>query len=158
MYERLVSDVLSVLGDDPVQTRAYAQGAEARREVKRLEEAVSYYMKELEPAGRYAKTRFTREQAQATLDKLIAELEAIDPDTTQDRWITVHNGKTFQQRWEEGGMEAMTADLVRVGIKYEVTRTKIPKVRAPEVHLRLLIPKDVRQRLILKEDDFAAKF
>ncbi|WUH93521.1 recombinase family protein [Streptomyces sp. NBC_00433] len=158
VYGQLVQDVLSVLGDDPVQTRAYAQGAEARREVKRLEEAVSYYMKELEPGGRYAKTRFTREQAQATLDKLIGELETIDSDTTQDRWITVHNGRTFRQRWEEGGMEAMAADLLRVGIRCRVTRTKVKGVRAPHVHMKLMIPKDVRERLVLKEDDFAAAF
>ncbi|NIY65382.1 recombinase family protein [Streptomyces malaysiensis] len=158
IYNRLVEDVLSAIGDFPVQTREYAQGAEARKEVKRLEESVAYYMKELEPGGRFAKTRFTREQAEETLDKLIAELGAIDPETTQDRWVNVHNGKTFRERWEDGGMEAMAADLVRVGIKCEVSRNKIPKVRAPEVHLRLLVPKDVRERLILKEDDFAARF
>lgn len=158
IYDRLVQDVLSVLGDDPVQIREYAHGAEARKEAKRLQDSVAYYMKELEPEGRFSKTRFTREQAEETLDKLIAELEAIDPETTQDRWVNVHNGKTFRQHWQEGGMEAMGADLLRVGIKCVVTRRKIPKVRAPEVHLKLLIPKDVRERLVLKEDDFAAKF
>lgn len=47
-------------------------------------------------------------------------------------------------------MEAMTADLYRVGIRCEVTRTRMPKV-----HLRLLIPKDVGERLVIREDDFA---
>jgi DNA invertase Pin-like site-specific DNA recombinase len=155
---QLVKDVLDALGDEPVQTREYAKGVEARKKSKQIEDSIAYYMKELEPGGRYTKTQFTQEQAEQTLDKLISELEAIAPETTQDRWVNVHNGKTFRQRWEEGGIEAMAADLVRVGIKCEVTRTKIPKVRAPKVHLRLLIPKDVRARLVLKEDDFAAKF
>ncbi|MFJ6082627.1 recombinase family protein [Streptomyces sp. NPDC092369] len=155
VYERLVEDVLKVLGDFPVQVRQYAEGAEVRREIKRLQGAVALYMKELEPGGRYTKTRFTKEQAEATLDKLIAELEAIDPETAKDRWVNVHDGKTFREHWQEGGMEAMAADLYRVGIRCEVTRTKVPKVRAPKVHLRLLIPKDVRERLVIREDDFA---
>ncbi|MER5786201.1 recombinase family protein [Streptomyces mobaraensis] len=158
VYAQLVHDVLTVLGDWPVQVREYAKGAEARKEVKRLQDSISYYMKELEPGGRYTKTRFTKEQAQETLDQLIADLEAVDPETTKDRWVNVHNGKTFRQHWEEGGIEAMAADLVRVGIKCEVHRTKIPKVRAPQVRLRLLIPKDVRERLIVKADDFGEKF
>ncbi|MCQ4081921.1 recombinase family protein [Streptomyces sp. RB6PN25] len=158
VYNQLVTDVLSVLGNEPVQTREYAQGAEARKKVKRLEESVAYYMKELEPGGRFTKTRFTREQAEETLDKLISELETIDPDTTQDRWVNVHNGKTFREHWEEGGMEAMAADLLRVGVKCEIKRSKVQGVRAPRIHMKLMIPKDVRDRLILKEDDFAEAF
>lgn len=115
-------------------------------------------MKELEPGGRYTKTRFTKEQAETTLDKLIEQLEAIDPETAKDRWVNVHGGKTFREHWQEGGMEAMSADLYRVGIRCEVTRTKVPGVRAPKVHLRLLIPKDVRERLVIREDDFAQAF
>jgi hypothetical protein len=157
VYDVLVDDVLRVLGDFPVQVREYAQGAEARKEVKRLEEAIAYYMTELEPGGRYSKTRFTREQAEKTLDKLTDELSAIDPETTQDRWALVHNGKTFREVWEAGGMEAMAEDLRRVGITCEVTRTKVKGVRAPSVHLRLKIPRDVRERLVIKSDDFAAK-
>lgn len=111
VYEQLVSDVLSVLGDEPVQVREYARGTEAR---------------------------------------------SIGPGTAQDRWMNVHMGKTFRERWEEGGMEAMAADLLRAGVRCEVTRTKVPKVRAPLVHLRLLVPKDVRSRLVIKEDAFAA--
>ncbi|GAA1982172.1 recombinase family protein [Kitasatospora viridis] len=158
IYAKLVSDVLSVLGDEPVRLRAYAQGAEARREQKRLQAAIAYYMEGLEPGGRYSRTRFTQEQAQKTLDQLISDLEAIDPATTQDRWENVHNGKTFRDRWQEGGMEAMSADLLRVGIRCEVTRTKIPRQRAPRVQLRLLIPKDVKDRLVIKEGDFGQVF
>ncbi|MFG2904934.1 recombinase family protein [Kitasatospora sp. NPDC048286] len=154
---KLVLDVLSVLGDEPVQVREYARGAEARAQVAQLEESIAYYMKELEPGGRYAKTRFTREQAEETLDRLITELGEIDPETTEDRWVNVANGKTFRQQWEDGGTEAMAADLLRVGIRCEVTRTKVKGQRAPAIKLRLMIPKDYRDRLIVKEDDFASK-
>lgn len=157
VYDVLVNDVLRVLGDFPVQVREYAQGAGARAEVKRLEGTIASYMTGLEPGGRYTKTRFTQEQAEKTLDKLTAELSTIDPETTQDRWTLVHNGKTFREVWESGGMEAMAEDLRRVGVTCEVTRNKVKGVRAPSVHLRLKIPRDVRERLIIKSDEFAAK-
>ncbi|MGW2786707.1 recombinase family protein [Streptomyces populi] len=158
IYSKLVDDVLSVLGDEPVMTREYRQGAEARKELQRLQEATDYYMTGLEPGGRFTRTRFTKEKAEKTLDGLIKQLEAIDPESTQDRWVSVHNGKTFRSRWEEGGMEAMAADLLRVGVKCEITRSKVQGVRAPHIRMKLMIPKDVRDRLILKEDDFADLF
>ncbi|GHI07761.1 serine recombinase [Streptomyces cellostaticus] len=158
VYGRLVDDVLKVLGDEPVMTREYRQGAETRKEQQRLEQSVSYYMTGLEPGGRFTKTQFTQEQAEKTLDDLIKQLQAIDPESTKDRWVAVHNGKTFRERWEEGGMEAMAADLLRVGVKCEIKRTRVKGVRAPHIHMKLMIPKNVRDRLILKEDDFAQAF
>ncbi|MEU5382647.1 recombinase family protein [Kitasatospora cineracea] len=157
VYAKLAMDALSVMGDEPMQLREYARGAEVRAQVAQLEESISYYMRELEPGGRYTKTRFTREQAEATLDKLITDLGEIDPETTQDRWINVGNGKTFRQHWQEGGIDAMAQDLLRIGVKCEVTRIKIPGQRAPEVKLKLKIPNDFRDRLVIKEDDFAPK-
>ncbi|WP_217549489.1 recombinase family protein [Streptomyces sp. GbtcB6] len=158
IYAKLVEDVLRVLGDEPVMTREYRQGAEARKEQQRLEQSISYYMAGLEPEGRFTKTRFTKERAEKTLDDLIKQLEAIDPESVNDRWVAVHNGKSFRSRWEEGGMEAMAADLLRVGVRCKITRTKMKDVRAPHIHMKLMIPKDVRNRLILKEDDFAETF
>ncbi|KUN05301.1 serine recombinase [Streptomyces yokosukanensis] len=158
IYRKLVDDVLKVLGDEPVMTREYRQGAEARKEQQRLEQSISYYMTGLEPGGRFTKTRFTKEQAEKTMDDLIKQLEAADPESTQDRWVAVHNGKSFRERWEEGGMEAMAADLLRVGVKCKIKRTKVKGIRAPHIHMKLMIPKDVRGRLILKEDDFAEAF
>lgn len=158
IYGKLVDDVLRVLGDEPVMTREYRQGAEARKELQRLEQSISYYMTGLEPGGRFTKTRFTKEKAEKTLDDLIKQLEAIDPESTKDRWVAVHNGKTFRQHWEEGGIEAMAADLLRVGIKCVIKRSKVKGVRAPHIHMKLMIPKDVRDRLILKEDDFSRAF
>ena len=49
-----------------------------------------------DPGCRYTKTRFTREQTEQTVDKLIADLEAIEPETTQDRWVNDPNGTTFR--------------------------------------------------------------
>ncbi|WP_406196396.1 recombinase family protein [Streptomyces europaeiscabiei] len=158
IYGQLVDDVLRVLGDEPVMVREYHQGAEARKELKQLEESISYYMAGLEPGGRFTKTRFTKERAEKTLDDLIKKLEAIDPESTNDRWVAVHNGKSFRAHWEEGGMEAMAADLLRVGVKCKIKRTKVQGVRAPSIHMKLMIPRDVRDRLVLKEDDFAEAF
>jgi transcription elongation factor Elf1 len=41
IYSKLVDDVLKVLGDEPVMTREYRQGAVARKERERLEDSVS---------------------------------------------------------------------------------------------------------------------
>ncbi|MGW3816615.1 hypothetical protein [Streptomyces sp. NPDC005046] len=158
IYSKLVDDVLKVLGDEPVMTREYRQGAEARKEQERLEQSVRYYMSGLEPEGRFTKTRFTKEQAEKTLDGLIRQLNELDPDSTQDRWVAVHNGKSFRTRWQEGGMEAMSADLFRVGVKCKIKRARVQGVPAPHIHMKLMIPKDVRDRLILKEDDFTEEF
>lgn len=65
-------------------------------------------------------------------------------------------GLTFREHWEAGGMEAMGQDLVRAGITCEVTRVKVPGVRAPSVSMKLRIPQDVRQRLVLRQDEFAS--
>ncbi|MFE2262782.1 recombinase family protein [Streptomyces griseosporeus] len=158
IFGQLVSDVLRVLGDEPVMTREYRQGAEARKDQKRLEESIAYYMTGLEPGGRFTMTRFTKEQAERTLDDLIKQLEAIDPESTKDRWVAVHNGKSFRERWEEGGVEAMEDDLYRVGVKCRIKRTREKGVRAPRIHMKLMIPKDVRDRLIVKRNDFAEAF
>ncbi|MDT6985885.1 recombinase family protein [Streptomyces lusitanus] len=155
IYAQLVAKVLRVLGDEPVMTREYRQGAAARAERQRLEQSIGYYMTGLAPGGPFTTTPFTRERAERTLADLIKQLESVDPASTQDRWVAVHNGKTFREHWEEGGMEAMATDLLRVGVRCVVKRTKVQGVRAPHVHLTLVIPDDVRSRLLLKRDDFA---
>jgi DNA invertase Pin-like site-specific DNA recombinase len=154
LYAALIDRVLSVLGDYSVQVRQYAEGAEARAEVKRLKDAAAYYMKELEPGGRYSRSTFAREQAETTLDKILSDLDAIDPATTEDRWENVHNGETWRERWESGGVEAMAEDLRRVHITAEITREKVKGQRAPDVHMRLRIPRDVQERLVVREDAF----
>src|SRR5690606_40083954 len=65
-------------------TREYRQGAKARKEQQRLEQSITYYMTGLEPGGRFTKTRFTKEQAEKTLDDLIKQLEAIDPESRSE--------------------------------------------------------------------------
>ncbi|CAL9460380.1 hypothetical protein SUDANB15_02607 [Streptomyces sp. enrichment culture] len=155
IYQGIAIRVLDLLGDHPVEVRQYAEGAEARAEAARLKEAAAHYMKELEPGGRYARSAFAREQAQTTLDKILADLDAIDPETLQDRWENVHNGETWRERWREGGVHAMAEDLRRVGITAEVTRTKVKGQRAPELHVKLVVPSDVKDRLVVKEDAFA---
>ncbi|WP_127355095.1 recombinase family protein [Actinacidiphila soli] len=157
LYLALSERILKSLGSYPVQVREYAEATEVRAEVKRLKESATYYMKELEPGGRYASSAFAREQATATLDKLLKELDTVDPATLQDRWENVHNGETWRERWEGGGLEALEADAVRVGIRCEVTREKVKGQRAPNVSLRVLFPRDAQDRLVIKEDPFAVE-
>lgn len=154
IYDQLVKDVLAVVGDWPVESREYARGEEMRQKVKELQDRINYYMTGLEPGGRLTKTKFSEQQAEAQLDAAIAELEAIDPETTEDRWLYVPSGKTFREHWEEGGVDQMTEDLLQAGITCVVTRSKVPRQRSPEVRMNLRIPKDVRARLVQRQDDF----
>ncbi|MFI8421536.1 recombinase family protein [Streptomyces sp. NPDC085479] len=75
----------------------------------------------------------------------------------RDGWVLVRDGRTFRDVWEAGGIRAMAEDLRRVGVTCEVTRRKVEGVRAPSVRLRLQVPPDVRDRLTLKADAFAAE-
>lgn len=52
----------------------------------------------------------------------------------------------------------MATDLLRIGVKCKITRTKVQGVRAPHIRMKLMIPKDVRNHLILKKNDFAETF
>ncbi|MGW1747733.1 recombinase family protein [Streptomyces sp. NPDC002092] len=102
VYSKFVEDVLKVLGDEPVLTRKYHQGTEARG----------------------------------------------------DQWVAVHNGMTFRERWQDGGLEVMSADLSQAGVQCKIERIKEKGVRAPHVRMKLMIPEDVRERLVLKQDPF----
>jgi DNA invertase Pin-like site-specific DNA recombinase len=157
VYDQVTVNVLSVLGDFPVESREYAQGADARKKIRRLEQTIAQYMKDLEPGGKYAAVRFAREQAEQTLQSLLKQLTEIDPETANDRWVNVANGKTFREHWEDGGLEAMSADLYRVGVKVELSRWK-DDLNQTQVSLRIRVPKDVRDRLVLREDGFSDNF
>ncbi|MFJ3881819.1 recombinase family protein [Streptomyces sp. NPDC090077] len=98
VYSRVMEEVLSALGDEPVQVREYVDG----------------------------------------------------------QWLLTRTGHTFRDSWAEHGIEGMAKDLVRAGITCKVTRTKVRKVRAPEVHTQLVIPEDARRRLVITRDGFAA--
>jgi hypothetical protein len=52
----------------------------------------------------------------------------------------------------------MAADLLRVGVKCVVKRTRVKGVRAPHIHMKIMSPKDGRDRLIMQEDEFAEAF
>ncbi|MFA7766143.1 hypothetical protein [Streptomyces sp. NRRL S-448] len=108
----------------------------------------------LEPGGRYTRTSFTRQQAEQALERLITELEGLDPQTAQDRWLQTSSGGTFRERWDQEDRETMAGDLRRAGITCSVTRHKVPGVRAPEVGLKLIIPTDAKERLVIKRDAF----
>lgn len=154
VYDQIALKVLDLLGDLPVQEREYAKGEEARAQIRDLQERVAYYMKGLEPGGRFTKTRFAEDQATTALNAAIEELEKIDPSSAEDRWVYRGTGRTFRQHWEEGGMEAMADDLQRSGVECVVTRARVPGVRAPKVTVQLRIPQDIRDRLIVRPSDF----
>jgi hypothetical protein len=82
-------------------------------------------LKELAPGGKFAVGGFVQETAEKTFNGLMAEMAAIDPESTKDRWILTHGGRTYRQQWETGGMEEMTKDLVRAGIKFSIRRETV---------------------------------
>lgn len=169
IYSSLVETVLEELGDHPVEFREYARGEEMRKRLKEVEAGIAHYMKELEPGGRATRTAFTKEKAEHSLDALIAELQSIDPDSTKDRWVLTHGGKTYREQWETGGVEEMTKDLLRAGIKFSIRHeAKIGEDGqvvvgqngqvVEETVGELLIPEDVKQRLAIHEDHFVQQF
>ncbi|MCZ4119006.1 recombinase family protein [Streptomyces sp. H39-S7] len=144
VYASLADTVLEQLGDYEVIHRQYTRGAENLARVSDLEASIKHYMDGLEPGGSFAVGGFIQRQATETLQQLGAELSAIDPDTTQDRWEYKSKGVTYGEHWATMGMDQMEDDLVRAGITFVVYAE----------HADLLIPDDVKTRLVVRDDYF----
>ncbi|MFL4903054.1 recombinase family protein [Streptomyces sp. MMS24-I2-30] len=153
LYSALVEAVLEELGDHPVEYREYARGAEKREQLRQVEASIKYYMEGLAPGGRFDRGGFVKETAEETLQSLLDQMDEIDPESTKDRWVLTHDGRTYQEQWETGGMEAMSRDLLRAGIKFEVAHND-----SNELEADLLIPEDVKERLVIREDAFKTGF
>ncbi|MET7482457.1 recombinase family protein [Streptomyces sp. NPDC005538] len=150
VYSALAQAVFEALGDFEVIRREYARGDENRRERKRLEDSIAYYMSGLEPGGRFDKAGFIREKAETTLDALMNDLTKIDPESTKDRWVYESTGITYTQHWKTGGVEAMEKDLLSAGITFE-----LGKQDDGELLGRLIIPHDVEKRLIRMDNNWS---
>ncbi|MGW0832991.1 recombinase family protein [Streptomyces prunicolor] len=150
VYSALAQAVFEALGDFEVIRREYARGDENRRERKRLEDSIAYYMSGLEPGGRFDKAGFIREKAETTLDALMNDLTKIDPESTKDRWVYESTGITYSQHWKTGGVEAMEKDLLSAGITFE-----LGKQDDGELLGRLIIPHDVEKRLIRMDNNWS---
>ncbi|MEV6550465.1 recombinase family protein [Streptomyces sp. NPDC051597] len=144
VYGALSAAALTELGDYEVVHREYARGAENLARVSELEASIKHYMDGLAPGGSFAVGGFIQKQAQEVLHQLGAELQTIDPETTKDRWTYKSMGVTYRQHWSELGTAQMEKDLLRAGITFLVY----------EDHADLLIPDDVKQRLVVRDDYF----
>ncbi|MFF3252131.1 recombinase family protein [Actinacidiphila glaucinigra] len=71
------------------------------------------------------------------------------------RWVHIVTGETFHERWDRGGPAEMACDLLRAGITCRVSRTKVPGRRAPQIHMALLVPRNVCDALVVTRDEFA---
>ncbi|MGW1234675.1 recombinase family protein [Streptomyces californicus] len=147
MYGALADTVLGQLGDFEVIHREYARGAENLARVTELQASITHYMDGLAPGGVFAVGGFIQEQAKEALQKLGAELEKIDPDSTKDRWTYRSMGVTYRQHWATLGTDQMEKDLLRAGITFVVHQE----------YCDLLIPDDVKSRLVVKDDYFKKK-
>ncbi|MFJ4780676.1 recombinase family protein [Streptomyces sp. NPDC088762] len=76
------------------------------------------------------------------------------PRRSEPHWSISASGETFRDRWEREGREVMADDLRRAGVTCRISRTKIPRTRAPEIELELRIPPDAEERLIVKREVF----
>ncbi|MFD8088939.1 recombinase family protein [Streptomyces malaysiensis] len=146
-YSALTDTVLEQIGDYEVVHRQYSRGAENLARVTELQASIKHYMEGLEPGGMYADAGFMTKQATETLKKMGAELAAIDPETTEDRWEYKSKGVTYREHWSSVGLKQMEEDLVRAGITFVLY----------EGRAELLIPDDVKQRLVMKDDYFKKK-
>ncbi|WP_344961218.1 recombinase family protein [Streptomyces thioluteus] len=144
MYGALADTVLDELGDYEVIHREYARGAENLARVTELQGSIKHYMDGLVPGGAFAVGGFIQKQAEEALQKLGAELSGIDPESTQDSWHYRSIGVTYREHWSNLGIDQMEKDLLRGGITFLVHTD----------HCDLLIPDDVKQRLVVKDDYF----
>lgn len=147
MYGALADTVLDQLGHYEVIHREYARGAENLARANELRASINHYMEGLAPGGSFSVGGFIQKQAEEALQKFGTELESIDPESTKDRWHYRSMGVTYAEHWAELGTDQMEKDLLRGGITFIVH---------PE-HCELLIPDDVKQRLVVKQDYFKKK-
>ncbi|MGW5115003.1 recombinase family protein [Streptomyces noursei] len=147
MYGALADTVLDQLGHYEVIHREYARGAENLARVTDLKASVKHYMDGLAPGGSFSVGGFIQKQAEEALQKFGAELESIDPESTQDRWRYRPMGVTYSEHWSKLGTDQMEKDLLRGGITFLVHGGQC----------ELLIPDDVKQRLVVKDDYFKKK-
>ncbi|MGI5531553.1 hypothetical protein ACQEVX_30495 [Streptomyces syringium] len=147
MYGALAETVLDQLGDFEVVHRQYARGAENLARVNELQASIRHYMEGLTPGGAFAVGGFIQRQAEEALQKFGVELGKIDPESTKDRWTYKSMGVTYRDHWKKLGTDQMEKDLLRAGISFVVY---------PE-HCDLLIPDDVKSRLVVKKDYFEKK-
>ncbi|OKH95438.1 recombinase family protein [Streptomyces uncialis] len=143
-YGALTSTVLDQIGAMEVIHREYARGSENLMKKKELEASIKYHMKELAPGGSYSVGGFIESEARRTLASIGDQLSRIDPVSLEDRWIYASKGVTYQQHWEREGLHQMESDLIRAGITFVMY----------EDRAELLIPEDVKQRLVVKDDYF----
>lgn len=147
IYGALADTALDQLGDYEVIHREYARGAENLARVNELQASIKHYMDGLAPGGSFSVGGFIQKQAEEALQKFGAELASIDPESTQDRWLYKSMGVTYRQHWAELGIDQMEKDLLRGGITFLVHPDRC----------ELLIPDDVKQRLVVKDDYFKKK-
>jgi DNA invertase Pin-like site-specific DNA recombinase len=147
IYADLADTVLEQIGDYEVVHREYSRGAESLTRVTELQESIKHYMTGLAPGGMYHNAGFMTKQAMETLQQLSAELATIAPEATEDRWVYKTRGVTYREHWNALGVAQMGEDLLRAGIVFVLH----------EDHADLLIPDDVKQRLVVKDDYFMKK-
>ncbi|MGK5626955.1 recombinase family protein [Streptomyces sp. URMC 123] len=144
VYRDLETSVLKQIGDYPVVERVYVQGQDNAKKRKELQESIEFYMKALEPGGKFSVGGFLQKTAEETLVKLSEQLADVPEESAQNRWETKTLEGTYRQRWILGGREKMEEDLLRGGITFEVYTD----------HFVLAIPEDVKQQLIIKKNYF----
>jgi hypothetical protein len=155
IYETITHAVMSELGNYQVVERHYVRGQEEAARAKHLQDTIQHYLRELAPGGQFSQGGFLEDMARKNLDEASKELQSIDPASLLDRWEYKNLGKTFAERWQEGGLETMQMDLRNAGVTVEL---HIKEVDDPDdrVHLHVNIPKDVEERLIMKPDAFSS--
>lgn len=145
VFSLIKDTILEDIGDYEVVHREYAKGSENLARKTELETSIKHYMKELEPGGRFHGTGFMEQQAMETLTGLNNELKQIDPDSVSDRWVYESKGMTYRAHWDTEGRIKMENDLRRAGITFVIQE---------DGYGDLLIPEDVKERLVVRKDYF----
>ncbi|MFF9667355.1 recombinase family protein, partial [Streptomyces althioticus] len=109
--------LMEQFGDLEAEERIYVVGEDNAGRMKEIEELVAHLMADMEPGRRYG-TALTRPKADAMLDKLNAEYEALSKLPTGDRWEYRSLGKTWRELWETSEVEDLEALTHRNGVRF----------------------------------------
>ncbi|MCX4685509.1 recombinase family protein [Kitasatospora purpeofusca] len=109
--------LMDEFGDQEAEERIYVVGEDNAGRMKEIGELVSHLMADMEPGRRYG-TALTRPKAEAMIDKLSAEYEALSKLPTGDRWEYRSLGQTWRELWEATEVEELEALTRRNGVQF----------------------------------------
>ncbi|MFI9202604.1 recombinase family protein [Streptomyces sp. NPDC053048] len=154
IYSEVVRQILEKIGGYEVEERIYYKADKIREEAKLLHEQVSYYVSGLEPGGLLTRTEPIKLMSEERLKTLMMKLENLPPEALKDRWEVRGTGRSYAEEYKKRGVEGLEEALERGGVKIHLHREYGADRSEKIIRMKVLIPKDIRSRLVIKPNPF----